>query len=41
MALLITETLERAIPPDAWSPVPDDLVAAGLDPPLELDDPAA
>ena len=41
MALLIAEALERAVPPDAWSPVPDDLLAAALHPPLELDDPAA
>ena len=41
MALLLSEALERALPPGMWSPPPADLLAAGLDPPVELDDPAA
>lgn len=38
---LLAEALERAVPPRAWTPVPDDLLAAALDPPRALDDPAA
>lgn len=38
MGLLLAEALHRAVPPGRWSPPPDDLLAAGLDPPAELDE---
>jgi hypothetical protein len=41
MALLLSEALERALPPGMWSPPPAELLAAGLFPPVEQDDPAA
>jgi hypothetical protein len=41
MGLLLAEALQRALPPGRWSPPPDHLLAAGLDPPAGLDDPAA
>jgi hypothetical protein len=41
MCLLLAEALHRALPPGAWSPPPADLLAAGLDPPVELDGPPA
>lgn len=41
MAELLAEALERAVPPDAWTPVPDHLLDAALDPPQAFDHPAA
>lgn len=41
MGLLLAEALHRAVPPGRWSPPPEDVLAAGIDPPVEHGDPPA